>query len=40
MFMFACVGIGIAVHFAMVLYSHWANASLPKEEGGTGEEEE
>ena len=36
-FMFAVVGIAITVHFAMVLYSHWANSDLPKEEGGCEE---
>ena len=38
-FVFGVVGIAIAVHFSMVLYSHWCNATLPKEEGGTGEDE-
>ena len=34
---FAVLAISIAVHFTLVLYSHWQNADKSVEDGGTGE---
>ena len=28
----------VTIHFSLVLYSHWQNAPLSKEDGGTGED--
>ena len=36
--LFAIIWLSITIHFCMVLYTHWTNADLPEEEGGTGED--
>ena len=34
----AVIAVSITIHFSLVLYTHWQNSSLSKEEGGTGED--
>ena len=34
----AVITLTITIHFTLVLYTHWQNSSLSKEEGGTGED--
>ena len=34
----AVIALSITIHFCLVLYTHWQNSSLSKDEGGTGED--